>query len=356
MPDLVAQETSPYGTRRASVLRGRGDTYLYLEDISGPTPQTVSAVWVGNHLQAPRDVSDIADVAPGGAPPRMSAPGTRFPDGCPELDRPELVWFEEGDGVALTDRTGLVAVVPGWGGREGFYGYARNAVGRSALAWELSGQAERMLTEKVADSRQFWRWRLDKRAWTEIRQAGVSHLTARIGAGENEWPIPSIRFPQVVMTQHRYGGESIWITATTGLSAQRMAGVEQYVDEPERAARIELAIARHTPDRSGADLVAALAAVPFGRCTWLGEGHTIGGQAGAYPAFGADRAAVLLTETPPPGTSVAAPNLGGLIRRNDQVIYLWVLLIDDETFRIARGRDSTTALEALRSSGASWIQ
>lgn len=354
MPDLVAQELSPYGTRRASLYRGRGDTYLYLEDTTGPSVTSISAVWVANHLQAPSEPEPAAMTE--GAPPRMTAAGTRYPEGCPEMDRPTLIWFEEGDGVALVDRTGLVAVVPGWGGRDGFYGYARNAVGRNSLAWELTGQAERMLSQKVADSRQFWSWRLDKRAWTEIHQTGVSHLNTRVGAAEAEWPIPALRYPQVVMSQHRYGTQPIWVTATTGMSAQRQAGVEQFVDDPERAARVELAVARSTPDRVGADLIAALAALPFHRCTWLGEGHTIGGQTGSFPTFGADRAAVLLTENPPPGTGVAAPKLNGLVRRNDEVVYLWALLIDDETFRLARGRDATTALAKMRETGASWVQ
>ena len=46
------------------------------------------------------------------------------------------------------------------------------------------------------------------------------------------------------------------------------------------------------PDQAGAELLSSLATIPFGRCTWLGEGHTIGGSPGNYPAFGADKAAV----------------------------------------------------------------
>lgn len=353
MPELVMQEISPYGTRRASVLRGDGDSYLYLEDVSGATPQTVSAVWIGNHRPAP---TDAVAPSPVGVPPRMAPSGTRFPAGCPDLAAPEFVWFEEGDGVALLDRGAMVAVAPGWAGRDGFYGYAANAIGRTALAWELTGRPEQMLTQKVADSRAFWGWRLAEPTWAEIRSAGVAHLDARIGASVSEWPVAGAAFPEIVTTQHRYGTEPIWVTATSGLSAQRMAGVEQYVDDPERAARIELVLARRTPDRSAAELLSALAAVPFGRCTWFGEGHTMGGTVGAYPAFGDDRAAVLITERPPAGTDSAIPNLTGLRRRGDVVVYLWVLVIDEQTFGLARGRDATAALDHLRATGASWVQ
>ena len=38
MPELLLQEINPYRTRRASLLRGNGDLYLYLEDLLTGTP------------------------------------------------------------------------------------------------------------------------------------------------------------------------------------------------------------------------------------------------------------------------------------------------------------------------------
>ena len=111
MPDLLMQQTSPYGTRRASVLRGDGDIYLYLEDLVGPTTTTSSAVWVANHMPAP---ANRQDQGVPGVPPRMGAGGTRHPEGCPPIsDRVEMVWFEEGDAVALVDGEGVLAAIPG---------------------------------------------------------------------------------------------------------------------------------------------------------------------------------------------------------------------------------------------------
>lgn len=353
VPELLLEETSPYRTRRALVLRGEGDIYLYLEDLVGPTPATTSAVWVANHLPAPVD-DRVA--TPAGVPPRMGAGGTRHPEGCPDLGRDlELVWFEEGDAVALVDGEGVLAVVPGWAGRDDFYGYARYARGRSPLAWELTSEARQVLEQKVAESREFWQWRRGS-AWPEIRAAGQAHLETRIGPQESAWPIGESLYPELIATRHRLTDQSIWVTATTGLSAQRMAGVEQYLDVPDGATRIELAIARPQPDQSGAELLGGLATIPFGRCTWLGEGHTIGGVPGAYPDFGADRAAVLLTANPPAAHGLPVPDLRGLVRRGDPVTYLWVVLIDEDTFRLARGRDARAALTHLRDAGTSWVQ
>lgn len=193
-------------------------------------------------------------------------------------------------------------------------------------------------------------------AWPEIRSSGAAHLAERIGPEDASWPVGSGVFPEQVATLHRIDSKSLWVTATTGLSAQRMAGVEQYLDVPDGATRIELAIARTRPDQAGADLIGALATIPFGRCTWLGEGHTIGGVPGAYPAFGADKAALLLTARPPVGPGIAPPDLTGLERRGDPVTYLWVVLIDEETFRLARGRDARTAIDHMADHGITWIQ
>lgn len=56
MPELLMRQSSPYGTRRASVLVGEGDLYLYLEDLAaGPSPETAPVVWVANHVPPPKN-------------------------------------------------------------------------------------------------------------------------------------------------------------------------------------------------------------------------------------------------------------------------------------------------------------
>lgn len=354
MPDLLMRSTSPYGTRRAVLLRGSDDIYLYLEDLTGEYDETSSAVWVANHrpVSGPPAADGAEDP---GAPPRMAAGGTAHPEGCPPLVDPEFVWFEEGDGVALVDGEGIVAVVPGWAGRDGFYGYSRYAVGHTPIAWELADDAEELLTSKVTESRDFWTWRTGQ-SWGQISSTGLAHLDQAIGPRDATWPLGTSTFPEVIASRHRVGTRDIWVTATTGMSAQRMAGVEEYIDDPDSAARIELAIARTQPDQVGMELLTALAQVPFGRCTWLGEGHTVGGAAGSFPAFGSDRAALLLTEHPPAHGDVPPPDLRGLQRRGGPVTYLWVMLVDEETFGLARGRDSRSALRHLRDKGESWVQ
>lgn len=354
VPEELMSQISPYRTRRARLLRGDGDLYLYLEDLVTPEPETVSAVWVANEQPAPES---RGEETPPGTPPRMGAGGTRHPEGCPPLGSElELVWFEEGDAVALLDGEGPLAVIPGWAGRDDFYGYARYARGRSPLAWELTSDARGALETKIDESREFWAWRLSPQAWPEIRTTGLAFLESRIGPQDAVWPIGNGSFPELIATRHHAVQEDLWVTVTTGMSAQRMAGVEQYLEVPDGSTRIELAIARAAPDQAGADLIAALATIPFGRCTWLGEGHTIGGVPGSYPAFGPDKAALMLTARPPSAPGYRLPDLDGLVRREGKVTYLWALLIDEETFRLARGRDARTAAGHLAATGNTFIQ
>lgn len=358
MPEVLLQQTSPYRTRRASLLRGPSDTYLYLEDTSGPTPETCSAVWVSNHAPAPARVVAAAAAGDGngsaGAPPRMGALGTSHPDGCPPLG-PGLrfVWFEEGDGVALVDDSGFVAAIPGWAGGDDFFGYSRHAVGRTVLAWGPTPPEIEALSVKIYESGDFWRWRTTD-GWPQVRAAAQAHVGARLGEPVETFPVSSGDGPEVIATRHRLDGD-VWVTVTTGLSTQRMAGVEQYVNEPDECSRIELAVARRGADAEVAELIASVASIPFDRCTWLGEGHTIGGRPGSHPTFGPDRAAVLLSGNPPVGAGPPPPDLTGLTVRGEPVTYLWLLVIDEPTFALARGRDASAALEHMGSRGESWI-
>ena len=181
-----------------------------------------------------------------GRPPIMGREGTRFPLGCPALNGSlEVVWFEEGDGVALVDADGLLAVIPGWGGADGFCGYARNCQEQTPLAWPLGPEARASLEETVSASREFWTWRLTE-AWPGVEESGLAHLDERIGRREAVWRIDGGGFPEMTASRHRYGQRDVWITSTTGLSAQRMPKVEQFVRDRQASGRIELAVARTT--------------------------------------------------------------------------------------------------------------
>ncbi|HEY4377347.1 MAG TPA: suppressor of fused domain protein [Acidimicrobiales bacterium] len=357
MPQLLLDETSPYGTRRASLLQGDHDLYLFLADATSADAGTVSTVWVANTSAAPGALDRSGTAA--GAPPRMGADGTLHPQGCPPPNGAmRLVWFEEGDGVALVDADGVIAAIPGWGGVDGFYGYARHARGQTPLAWELSGPVQAALGEKVEASRAFWQARTAVGAWDTLRAQGVAHLEQRLGPVDHSWSLNETQFPELVLTRHRVaaGSGTVFVTATTGLSAQRMAGVEQAVEDPSTCSRIELAFGRRVADEAAAAVLADVARIPSSRCTFLGDGHTVGGRPGAYAVFGPDKTALLLTSTPPAGPDGGpAPDLRGRTVGGDAVLPLWVIPVDDATAGIARANGGPAALAHLASQGVGWL-
>ncbi len=361
MPEVLIEDTNPYSTRRASLLAEDGNLYLYLSALSGsredPTEAvepTVSAVWVANHGPAPKRLRP-GDQHGAGRPPIMGCDGTTFPLGCPPLNgSPELVWFEEGDGVALLDADGLLAVIPGWGGREGFCGYARYCREQTPLAWPLGSAARATLDKKVAASREFWAWRLSD-GWDEVETSGLAHLDARIGPREAIWRIDGGSFPEMIASQHRLGGREAWITSTTGLSAQRMPQVEQFVQRLGDGGRIELAVGTATADQGAREVVGGPGSIPFSRMTWLGEGHVVDGEPVRSSSLGSDMAGVLLTANPPPGPGPSVPDLSGLFRRGEPVTWLWVIAIDAATLRLARAEGASAALDALAAAGRGWV-
>lgn len=360
MPDVLIESDNPYRTRRASLLAEEGDLYLYLSALSGTgrdpdvvVAPTVSAVWVANLGPAPEQLT------PGGEhdlgrPPIMGRDGTAFPLGCPPPHgTPELVWFEEGDGVALLDADGLLAVIPGWGGKARFSGYARYCRTQTPLAWPLGPEAQATLDERVAASREFWAWRLTD-GWTEIESSGLAHLDARLGPHEAMWRVDGGSFPEMSASRHRLRGHDVWVTSTTGLSAQRMPQVDQFASD--LAGRVELAVAHRTDDDQVRDAIVGPASIPFQRMTWVGDGHVIDGQAETNTSLGSGVAGVLLSANPPPDAGLSIPDLSGLRRRGEAVTWLWVLAMDSTTLALAKAKGSKAALDALASAGRSWVQ
>jgi len=360
MPDVLVEADNPYRTRRASLLAEDGDLYLYLSalprtgrEADAADAPTVSAVWVANLGPAPDELQ------PGGEhdlgrPPIMGRDGTAFPLGCPPpTGTLELVWFEEGDGVALLDADGILAVIPGWGGKARFSGYARYCCAQTPLAWPLGPEALATFDERVASSRDYWAWRLAE-GWGDIESSGLAHLEARLGPQEAMWRVDGGGFPEMSASRHRLRGEAVWVTSTTGLSAQRMPQVDQFATDP--AARVELAVACRTPDDRARDAIVGPASIPFSRMTWLGEGHVIDGQAETNTSLGSDVAGVLLSAHAPPDAGLAIPDLSGLRRRGESVTWLWVLALDGPTLALAKAKGSRAALDALASAGRSWVQ
>src|SRR5690606_25801461 len=127
-PRTLLDEPSPYGSRRILVATNSTETWAQLFDGAG---RQVTALWLAAHRGPSPDI-------------HLSVPpeATRNPGGRPPFGHVEAVWFEEGDGVALFDNEGMLAVLPGWAGPDTLPGYSREAVTQTPSAAPLHSAIE----------------------------------------------------------------------------------------------------------------------------------------------------------------------------------------------------------------------
>lgn len=359
MSEILIAETNPYGSFEAIVEDDGRTVYLYLQ--SAAQQGQMKPVWVANRLPAP-EADDMAGMQQGLAP-LMPRRGTRHPEGQPPLDpdRLSFVWFEEGDAVALLEDGRPLALVPGWGGMNGFFGYSIHAVGEERLAWDLQPALEG-LWPRVEDSRRYWEWRAAPESWPQIRDAGVAHLERILGPHRRYWAADGGGFPpRAVVMFERESLPGVSLLATVGMSAQRMPQVELYFEDPAPYRRIELALATSGDPNPAAALLSGVMSFPWKYGTWLGEGHT---SSYGPPSPNPGESAMLLLRTPPRSTfhretgvhRLPAPNLGGLRDRSgDPVQYLWAVPITGDERDLAQEQGSETLVDALEQRERGWI-
>ncbi len=319
----VLTDTNPYGSRTLVVEGDEASSVAYLCDPHGVVH---GAVWLANHIPAPAAVDPRRLTS--GLPPVMPRAGTRHPGGRPPLDpaRLEVLWFEEGDGVALFEDGAPLAVIPGWADMEhGLPGYARDAIGETPFAWSLE-EAMEGLGPRIARARAYWAWRRTEGAWESYLRYVLAHLDATVGPAGRYWDVSDGGLPAVGVTERpAVPGRDYAVLSTVGMSCQRMPQVEQYLDRPDAYARVELAFATRGDPRDAARLFLWLARYPWRSVTWLGHGHTARwyhDQAG-FPVPGGYSGVLMLT-----GLG-HLPDPSGLAFGGDSVRWLWLVPVTD---------------------------
>ncbi|MBO0891891.1 MAG: suppressor of fused domain protein, partial [Acidothermales bacterium] len=310
-PRTLLDETSPYGSRRVLVATNGIETWAQLFDGSG---QQVTALWLAAHRGPAPDV-------------QLSVPpeATRSPNGRPQLSRVEAIWFEEGDGVALFDGDGMLAVLPGWAGPDTLPGYAREAVSPSPSAAPLQGAFEQF-APRAERARAYWDWRNRPTSWQEFQAELQHHVASRLGPPQGVWPLGN-GMPPVVAERHGSGAEHIALTV--GMSGQRMPTVEQHMDDPGPQSRIELAVAGLGGNNADLLLLNWLARYPWRATSWLGSRHFVRWPGDGFPV-GAPFAGALLVDEPSLLAGPPAPDLSGYHVFGDAVRFLWLVPITEE--------------------------
>ena len=148
-------ERSPFDNLDAIVEQDGRVVYLYL---SGSEEFGVRACWVRNLVEGPLALSQ-AEMLQGLPPvlPRIHC-HTNQPGPVPKAEELRVVWFTEGNGLALLEGEELLAVIPPWSGIDGFHGYARDCASENEICWPMPESGA--LQERIALAAQTWEtWR-----------------------------------------------------------------------------------------------------------------------------------------------------------------------------------------------------
>ncbi|PSK95672.1 suppressor of fused protein SUFU [Murinocardiopsis flavida] len=353
--EVLLDESSPYRSRRLVVEYDGRTTAGYLLD---PRGKVRVPVWLANHEVAPES-SDPAGLYAGRAP-LMPEAFTKHPHGRSRLGTAGLraVWFEEGDGVALLDGDGLLAIVPGWAEADrGLPGYARDAIGRSPYAWALDDVAAK-LWPRVVHAEAYWDWRGASGAWRSVQRSVFGHLSRTVGPPGHYWDVSDGHQPLIRVSERPPTAERPYtVLSTVGMSGQRMPTLDRYMADTSRYARIELALATTMPAHRAARIFRWLSAFPWRAVTWFGAGHSVKWLDNDEDrAMRGSSAAVLLLDDPAPlAVGAAPPPTAGLTFHGDPVTWLWVVPITRPEHLFAKEHDSATLLGKLAAEGRSWV-
>lgn len=371
-PQILVNQTSPYNSLRLVVAWDGATTTAYLLD--EPAGGLRTALWLANHVPAP-DEFNPDDMTVNHAPV-MPAGQTVHPDGRAPLDPAALrvIWFEEGDGLALVEGSEALAVIPGWVDPEaGFPGFTRDAVGRTRLGWEFGSTIE-ALAARVRLADRYWSWRAAKDAWSGYQQHILSRLTERLGTGTRYWAADGGRMPSLGVSEHCTDDLPYRFVSTVGMSCQRMPQVDREVQDAAQVSRIELAMATpRTVDRPDAavealtaplagasagaapQLLAWLGQFPWREVTWLDHGHTIAWTGTEPFPMGPEYVGVLLLEDPELLGGPPPPDLRGITVDEDTVRWLWLVPLTASEFKTVEELGVDPVVGRLRVEGRTWI-
>ncbi|TDC45456.1 suppressor of fused domain protein [Actinomadura sp. KC345] len=362
---VVHAAASPYGSRRLTIETDGEVTAAYLKDARD---SVVGAAWVGNHRKAPAEL-DRSRLEAGRAP-ILPESHVRHPDGREALDTEglEVVWFEEGDGVAVLEAGDPLLVIPGWSdmGR-GIPGYARDATRQSPFAFPLDEEIEDF-GPRIDRAREHWKMCRADGSWAEFQQSVLGHLLQRLGPGGHYWhdvgrQLGSGRTgvaPTVGVSERpARGGRDFTVLSTVGMCRQRMPTVELYEDDVSPYGRIELAVASTLPSQRAGSIFPWLAQYPWRSVTWFAPGDVVKWyhESRTFPLGGDDAKweGVLLLEDPSRLAGPQSPALTGLTLSGDPVRWLWLVPVTGEEHRYAKTEGSDALIRRLSRQGRSWV-
>jgi len=248
----------------------------------------------------------------------------------------------EGDGVALLEDEGFLAVIPPWSGEDEFPGYARDCVGQSPVCWELEDPSE--INDRIAKADRYWSaWEQDDTPWPHCQEAFMDAYETVLGKHSGYYAIDGGRWPPKAVA--RFDGPDRTYLLTLGVSLRPQPSVDMHCAEPADFQRIELAACLSSETSGGTvtrlgGYLSSWAAIPWEQFTFLAHGHTIRCDGLSDDPVLRKFTAVLLVEAPRGAPDFDTPSTGG-----ERVSLLWVVPITSVEQQIAERGGSEELLQ-----------
>ena len=270
--NVLLAATSPFGNIEAVVESDGRTVYLYLD--GGPR-FGIRAVWVRNLITGPLTFN-TEDLKGGLAPvlPRIHTTKSE-PSPLPVADDLSLVWFAEGNGVALLERERLLAVIPPWSGLDGFHGYSAECASENQVVAPLPNDAN--FLRRIEMNRHYWREWANHAPFARWQPEILARFSAAYGPQQNYFNINGDNFPPRGLGVFK-SNRAVTL-ATVGMSLCLMPTVELVVENPWEFRRVELVnvlpvSATEEEIMAVAKRMSSLAGLPWREWTWLGDNHT----------------------------------------------------------------------------------
>ena len=330
-PVILLKEDSPHGNLDAIVEQDERVAYLYVWPLFRRDLGVLSC-WLRNLAPAPEELD--RDGMKEGIAPMQPRAHCNHPRGKGKLDptRLRLVWFPEGDGMALLEDGKMLAVIPAWSFNGNFPGYSCDAIGESTLAWGLEDDS--IMQARIRTAARFWR----SLSWKDYQSSFLDAYARAIGRKQRYFAIDGGKWPERALVQANHEGHTYLLTL--GISQRPQPQVEMYHEEPGEFRRIEFAacfspgsdentigkLSRFFSDQSD---------LPWNQITFLGHGHTISCDIFADDPALQQFSAIMFVHNPPGIPSFELPRIDG-----DRVLQLWTVPITEGERQIIREKES----------------
>ncbi len=270
-PQVIFEQENPYGTLAASLESDGRTIFLYLHPIHESSFQP-RAVWVRNLTEAPEDTD--REAMQSGMAPRFKKEACAHPAGKETIqaENVELLWFQEGNSVALYVAGRLEAIIPPWSGKEGYFGYAVEALAEDVgtLPFPTPGSG---LFERVEENRLFWEKRKEPSYWDNFRDSLLAHYESVFGPHTQYYAVTGRSYPPLAVVEFKRAPDDV-IYATLGMSYQNMPQVELYFNEPQKHMRAEIITRREEAPEWMPGLLGRIGYFPWSENTFFTHGHS----------------------------------------------------------------------------------